>query len=86
MPGWNGLKILMVKHMWKSKIRLLEQKKDTNRYDAFFWCTLYVIDNTFFIIFYTKTIEHYIQGKVLIGNMSFLEKPNLPFLRQETSI
>ena len=27
---WNGLKILIKKHMWKSKIRLLEQKLDKN--------------------------------------------------------
>ena len=28
---WNGLEILIPKHMWKSKIRLLEQKLDVNR-------------------------------------------------------
>ena len=26
MSRWNGLKILILKHMWKSKIRLIEQK------------------------------------------------------------
>ena len=34
---WNGLKILIPKHMWKSKIRLLEQKLDENRYVTFFY-------------------------------------------------
>ena len=33
---WNGLKILIPKHMWKSKIRLLEQKLDKNCYVTFF--------------------------------------------------
>ena len=33
---WNGLKILIPKHMWKSKIWLLEQKLDKNRYVTFF--------------------------------------------------
>ena len=28
---WNRLEILIPKHMWKSKIRLLEQKLDENR-------------------------------------------------------
>ena len=32
---WNGLEILIPKHMWKSKIRLLEQKLDENRYVTF---------------------------------------------------
>ena len=32
----NGLEILIPKHMWKSKIRLLEQKLDKNRYVTFF--------------------------------------------------
>ena len=33
---WNGLKILIPKHMWKSKIGLLEQIWGQNPYDAFF--------------------------------------------------
>ena len=33
---WNGLEMLIPKHRWKSKIRLLEEKLDTNRYVAFF--------------------------------------------------
>ena len=33
---WNGLKILIPKHMWKSKIRLLEQKLDKKPYVIFF--------------------------------------------------
>ena len=33
---WNWLKILIPKHMWKSKIRLLDQKLDENRYVTFF--------------------------------------------------
>ena len=33
---WNQYEILITKHMWKSKIWLLEQKKDTSRYNAFF--------------------------------------------------
>ena len=40
---WNGLKILIPKHMWESKIRLLEQKLDENRWITFFLetpCTL----------------------------------------------
>ena len=40
---WNGLKILIPKHMWKSKIRLLEQKLGENRYITFFRDTLYII-------------------------------------------
>ena len=36
MARWNGLKILNPKHMWKSKIRLLEQKLDENHYVTFF--------------------------------------------------
>ena len=32
---WNGLKILIPKHMWKSKIRLLEPKLGENRYITF---------------------------------------------------
>ena len=33
---WNGLKILIPKHMWKSKIGLLEQIWGQNPYVAFF--------------------------------------------------
>ena len=33
---WNGLEILVPKHMWKSKIRLLEQKLNKKRYVTFF--------------------------------------------------
>ena len=33
---WNGLKILIPKHMWKSKIGLLEQIWGQNPYDTFF--------------------------------------------------
>ena len=33
---WNGLKILIPKHMWKSKIQLLQQKLDENGYVTFF--------------------------------------------------
>ena len=33
---WNGLEILIPKHMWKRKIQLLEQKLDENRYLTFF--------------------------------------------------
>ena len=33
---WNGLKIMIPKRMWKSKIRLLEQILDENRYVTFF--------------------------------------------------
>ena len=36
MARWNGLKILIPKHMWKSKIGLLEQIWGQNPYDAFF--------------------------------------------------
>jgi len=34
--GWNGLKILIPKHMRKSKIGLLEQIWAQNPYDTFF--------------------------------------------------
>ena len=37
---WNGLEILIPKHMWKSKIGLLEQIWGQNPYDTFFWVTL----------------------------------------------
>ena len=37
---WSGLDILIQKHMWKSKIWLLEQKLDQNRYATFFRDTL----------------------------------------------
>ena len=36
MARWNGLKILIPKHMWKSKIGLLEQIWGQNPYDTFF--------------------------------------------------
>ena len=34
---WNGLEILIPKHMWKSKIGLLEQIWAKNLYVTFFW-------------------------------------------------
>ena len=42
---WNGLKILIPKHMWKSKIGLLEQIWAQNPYDTFFGspCTMYSV-------------------------------------------
>ena len=40
MARWNGLEILIPKHMWKSKIGLLEQIWGQNPYVAFFWVTL----------------------------------------------
>ena len=43
--GWNGLKILIPKHMRKSKIGLLEQIWAQNPYDTFFWVTLYFMVN-----------------------------------------
>ena len=36
VAAWNRLKILIPKHMWKSKIWLLEQKLDENNYVSFF--------------------------------------------------
>ena len=36
MARWNGLEILIPKHMWKSKIGLLKQTWAQNPYDAFF--------------------------------------------------
>ena len=46
---WNGLEILIPKHMWKRKIRLLEQKLDTDRYVTFFLgtpCILFIENET----------------------------------------
>ncbi len=40
MTRWNRLEILIPKHMWKSKIGLLEQIWGQNPYDTFFWVTL----------------------------------------------
>ena len=37
---WNWLEILIPKHMWKSKIGLLEQIWGQNPYGTFFWVTL----------------------------------------------
>ena len=43
---WNGLKILIPKHMWKSKIRPLELTNDKkSRKYLFFRDTLYIIAN-----------------------------------------
>ena len=42
---WNGLKILIPKHMRKCKIGLLEQIWAQNSYDIFFWVTLYFMVN-----------------------------------------
>ena len=36
VSGWNGLQILLPKHMWESKIRLLKQKLDEKCYVTFF--------------------------------------------------
>ena len=36
MARWNGLKILIPKHMWKTKIELQEQIWGQNPYDTFF--------------------------------------------------
>ena len=42
---WNGLKILIPKHMWKSKIGPLQQIWASIRYGTFFWGTLYTLKN-----------------------------------------
>ena len=54
---WNGLEILIPKHMWKSKIRPLELKKDKKspKY-LFFRDTLYNV-HICYIIFMLEVME-----------------------------
>ena len=61
---WNGFKILIPKHMWKSKIQLLEQKLGEHCYITFFRDTLYVFAIIYLLTPYNHhpTPPHYWRG------------------------